>query len=164
MKTPRKTWSVTSRGRIHLILLALAAPDSDTLSSGYSVQVSGYRDSDGWSSTSSETTGLEFSEAQASFDQMASSLGWSPRRDKSMTAIQNGEAILRLRAIGTSVILEVTHGPLAGPSAGWLGLYSDENPSTDVSFLDSVEYGLSLMGKPPDMRLNVEVWPESGDR
>jgi hypothetical protein len=53
------------------------------------------------------------------------------------------------------VLIETSHGPPAGPIAGWLDLYrgsADGSPlaaaSPDVTLESAIDYGLELMGIP----------------
>lgn len=105
---------------------------------------------------------LTFDDAVDQFRELAEARGFDVRHEPSplnlggsVTLLRKGNAQLRLVWDGGEelLLLQISHGPMDGPQAGWLEIFSTkcvrgsfrDPDSPEVRFFDSVEYGLELM-------------------
>jgi hypothetical protein len=88
---------------------------------------------------------MDFAAASLCFHALAAARGWSAVSEGQAVAVRRGGACLRLRPSGPGVSLEVTHGPVDGPPAGWLELYSDSSGPDSPALAECIAYGLDLM-------------------
>jgi hypothetical protein len=89
---------------------------------------------------------MKFADGFLLFEEMAINRGFTYTRSGEIVEVLNKGDWLRLKSIDAGVCLEITHGPVDGPPAGWLDLYADPNDPLLPTFVDCLEYGFDLMG------------------
>lgn len=98
---------------------------------------------------------MDFAVASSLFQATAAARGWQVVSEGKEVLVQCKNAGLRLRPCGAGVMLEVTHGPVNAPSAGWLDIYSDPAGPDAPNLAECIEYGLDLMQ--PTMSKSIEA-------
>ncbi|MCX6857508.1 MAG: hypothetical protein NTV80_21695 [Verrucomicrobia bacterium] len=88
---------------------------------------------------------MDYINAVIFFEAHVTARGHLVAREEKAVSLHNCNACLRLRAIDSGVVLEITHGSNDYSKTFWSDLYSDPVGADDLSLAACIEYGLELM-------------------